>query len=304
MYETELLSDVQYGEGDGHPLFLDIVRPLGAPAHPLPVIVYIHGGGWMFGDKAASGGKLNSLYAKQGFFTVSLNHRPSKVAPFPAQIHDVKAAIRWLRANADTYGIDPNAIGVWGHSSGGHLAALLATSGDVPELEGNSGSPGYSSRVQAACVSAGPVDLLRMGGWHDLPDSPEAVLLNAKYAQDNPDLAKVANPITYINGDEPPVLILHGDQDCIVPVNQAELLFHALTDVSLVRIKGGDHDDYNGGNLVMDDVLHLVLSFMKRNLLGPKPTPEEVQARREPMERAVQSMYEKAEQDLKRVIEN
>ncbi|HEU4965027.1 MAG TPA: alpha/beta hydrolase [Bacilli bacterium] len=299
IYETERILDVQFGEAEGHPLLLDIVRPTSPPAEPMPVIVYIHGGGWMGGDKSLIGGQHNATLARYGFFTVSINHRLTGVAPFPAQIHDVKAAIRWLRANADTYGIDPNKIGVWGHSSGGHLAALLATSGDVPELEGNSGSPGYSSRVQAAVTSAGPVDVLTMGGWHDLPNSPEARFVNAEYVKDNPELAKMTNPITYINGDEPPVLIIHGDQDSIVPVSQAELLYQALTDVSLLRVKQGDHDDYNGGNLEMVELLDTVRSFFHKHLNGNRRPQAEVLERREQMEQWIRNMWAKHEDSLK-----
>ena len=132
-----------------------------------------------------------------GFFTVSISYRLSGQATFPAQIEDCKAAVRWLRAHAADYHVDPARIGVWGHSAGAHLAALLGTSGDVPALEGTSGNAGRSSRVQAVVALAPPVDLGKMGGWHDAPDSPEARLLGGPVWK-RPDGVRVANPITYL----------------------------------------------------------------------------------------------------------
>jgi acetyl esterase/lipase len=270
-------------------LLLDIVCPVVKADTPLPVILYIHGGGWMGGDKAAIGGRHNATFAAHGFIAVSINHRLSGEAIFPAQIHDCKAAVRWLRANAETYNIDPNKIGVWGHSSGGHLAALLGTSGQVPELEGESGNEGYSSAVQAVCASAAPIDLLQMGDWHDEANSPEARLLGASYIKDRPDLAKQASPFTYINdpAQVPPFLLIHGEQDQMVPFKQSKLLYEALQDVSFVRLKQGDHADYNGGNMLMEDLLPTILSFFRKNLVGPKQTTEEIQATRDGMQQFI-----------------
>ncbi|PLT27863.1 alpha/beta hydrolase [Peribacillus deserti] len=286
VYDTKFISDIEFGNGGGVPLLLDLCKPINSEG-PFPAIIYIHGGGWKFGDKASSGGKKTLKFAKYGFVTCSINHRSTKNASHPAQIHDVKAAVRWLRAHAEKYQIDPNKIGVWGHSSGGHLAALLGTSEDIPELKGNSGSPGYSSRVQAVCTSAGPTDILKMGGWHDAPNSPEACLIGSTYHKDKPLIAQELNPITHITKDVPPFLIIHGDQDEIVPVGQAEFLFNGLADVSFLRIKNGDHDDYNGGTLQLDDILPLILSFFAKTLKGTKQPAAEIKAKREAMRRAI-----------------
>lgn len=298
-YETTFISDVKYGEADGKELLLDICMPIES-TEPLPVIMYIHGGGWRFGDKAASGGQGNAKFAQFGFFTCSINHRSTMEAPHPAQIHDVKAAVRWLRANAEKYNINPEKIGVWGHSSGGHLSALLGTSYDIPELEGESGSPGYSSRVQAVCTSAGPSNIFHMGGWHDAPNSPEASLVGAEYHLDRPDIVKQLNPITYIREDAPPFLIVHGDLDEIVPVNQANLLFEALTDVSYIRVKNGDHDDYNGGAMTMEEIHPAVLAFFTKHLKGTRPSIEEVENKRKAMRQAIRYYENKLEEVIKR----
>ncbi|WP_051348810.1 alpha/beta hydrolase [Peribacillus kribbensis] len=266
-----LIENIQFGLGGETPLFLDIIRPAMEPDKPLPVLVFIHGGGWMGGDKAGAGGReWNASLLKYGFILVNINHRLSGTAPFPAHIHDCKAAIRWIKANAANYKMERDRIGVWGHSSGGHLAALIGTYADIPDLEGHSGNPDHSTSVQAVAVSAAPIDLLTMGGWHDLPHSPEAKFTGSQYVQDRPDLAKQANLVTYITKDQmthiPPFLIIHGDADPMVPSSQAEILYSALEDVTFLRIKGGDHD-YLGGNMSMNQVLETVGTFFKRHLV-------------------------------------
>jgi acetyl esterase/lipase len=298
-YETVLISDVIYGEADGIPLLLDICMPVKSD-QPLPVIMFIHGGGWRFGDKAASGGLTNRTFAKFGFVTCSVNHRLTTEAPFPAQIHDVKAAVRWLRGNASEYNIDPERIGVWGHSSGGHLSALLGLSYDTPELEGNSGSPGYSSRVQAVCTSAAPTDILQMGGWHNAPGSPEAHLVGSTFHYERPDLTDKINPINYIREDAPPFLVIHGDQDVIVPVNQSNLLFDALENVSYLRVKNGDHDDYNGGNLTLDEIMPMILAYFYKHLVENPVSKEEIMKKREAMLKGVKYYEQKLEEANKK----
>ncbi len=219
-----ITPDAVFGEADGTTLLLDIAQPDMPPVRPRPVIIYIHGGAWMAGDRRTT---RNNLFAAHGFFTASIEYRLSQQALFPAQLHDVNAAVRWLRANAEQLRIDPQRIGVWGHSAGAHLAALLGTTGDVAELEGTSGSPGYSSRVQAVATLAAPTDFLQMGGSHDNPDSPEARLVGGPIHERVAEVAR-ANPITYVSRDTPPFLLLHGDVDDTVPVGQSRLLFEAL----------------------------------------------------------------------------
>ncbi|PYI98398.1 MAG: hypothetical protein DMF00_12570 [Verrucomicrobia bacterium] len=161
--------------------------------------------------------------------------RFSGEAPFPAQIEDCKAAVRWLRANAAKYNLDADRIGAGGHSGGGHLSALLGTSGGVQELEGSGDNMSYSSRVQAVCDASGPSDLLRL--YHDASDpstgtKPKIIshidALLGGPAEQNKANAIAASPITYVSKDDPPFLIIHGEKDFGIPASQGELLAAAL----------------------------------------------------------------------------
>jgi acetyl esterase/lipase len=239
--------DLPYGGADGEPLLLDILRPDPPPSTPIPAVVWIHGGGWEAGDKWVDlSESLGPLLVRGGFVSVSINYRLSDRALFPAQIHDAKAAIRWLRANAANLGVDPQRIGVWGHSAGGHLSALLGTSGDLPELEGESGSPEYSSRVQAVVPVSPPTDFLAIPpGWtHEEPRRATTKLVGGRL-EERPDLVRMANPITHIRPGAPPFLIIHGEADEVVPVEQAELLADALersgAEATFLRLPRADH---------------------------------------------------------------
>jgi acetyl esterase/lipase len=207
----------------------------------MPAVIFVHGGGWQSGDKTTS---VNNPLAMAGFFTISINYRLTDEAVFPAQIEDVKTAIRWLRAHAAEYHVNPDCIGIWGSSAGGHLAALAGTSGDVAALDGNGQWPGYSSRVQAVVDYYGPTDLLQMHGSHDLPNAPEAKLLGGP-VQTRVDAAREANPLAYITPDDPPFLIFHGENDTTVPISQSELLHSALLNAGVltefVRVKNSGH---------------------------------------------------------------
>jgi acetyl esterase/lipase len=169
---------------------------------------------------------------ERGYAVASINYRLSQEAIFPAQIHDCKAAVRWLRVHAATYRLDPDRIGAWGSSAGGHLVALMGTAGCVPELEGDLGHADQSSHVQAVCDFYGPTDFCRMNDVsgamdHDAADSPESQLIGAPI-QERPDLVARANPIAYIGPGTPPTLIVHGDHDWTVTLNQSQFLYRAL----------------------------------------------------------------------------
>jgi acetyl esterase/lipase len=213
---------------------------------PFPVVVLIHGGGWVQGDKMEyrTSIKTEALLAR-GYAVVAVNYRLSNVAKFPAQIQDVKAAVRWIRANATTYNFNPNKIGAWGTSAGGHLTALLATSGGINALEDlTQGDATKSSTIQAAVDWFGPTDFLQMDAQtiaqgcgasaaiHNAANSFESNLMG--YAiQTQPTLVQVANPITYVTTNDPPMYIAHGLGDCTVPRAQGQILYDAL-----VAIKG------------------------------------------------------------------
>ena len=225
---TQAYRDVHYGPHETRNVYdLYVPKPAGEAkeAKPLPLVIWIHGGGWQNGGKG--GGPATALL-EQGFAVATINYRLSGDAIFPAQIHDCKAAVRHLRGKAKEYGIDPERFGVWGSSAGGHLVALVGTSGDVKELEGDVGDfTSVSSRVQAVCDWFGPTDLSKMGGRHDDAGSPESKLIGGAM-QEHLDRVAKANPITYVSADDPAFLIQHGDKDPVVPYNQSELLRDAL----------------------------------------------------------------------------
>jgi acetyl esterase/lipase len=243
---VELIKDVEFGTGGGRPLKMHLLRPKDPPKEPLPVVVYVYGGGWKAGTPNAGIGPLSRFVAK-GYVCASLEYRLSQEAKFPAQIEDCKCGIRFLRAKAKEYGIDSERIGVWGPSAGGHLVALLGTSGGIQELEGTGGWSEQSSRVQAVVDWFGPTDFLQMGKNkidHDAGGSPESQLIGGPI-QENKEKTAKANPIAYITKDDPPFLIMHGDKDDLVPLNQSELLHAALgkagVESTLHVVKGGGH---------------------------------------------------------------
>jgi len=218
--------NVGYAPNGGLAQRLDLYVPQ-ASAGKEPLVIWIHGGGWRSGSKV--GGPWRSLLL-EGLAVASIDYRLSSEAIFPAQIEDCKAAVRFLRANGAKYGFDGSRIGVWGASAGGHLAALLGTSGDVKALEGASlGNDKQSSRVQAVCDFYGPIDFVAMHPGKALENdkSAEALLLGGALSIKR-DLAKMANPTTYVSKDDPPFLIEHGDQDRLVPISQSEEFCRAL----------------------------------------------------------------------------
>ena len=244
--------DVEYAKVGRKSLLLDVYAPAGA-AEPLPLIVWIHGGGWRGGDKKDCPA---IRMATNGYVVASINYRFTQEAIFPAQIEDCKAAIRFLRGNAKKYSIDPDRVGVWGHSAGGHLAALLGTSGGVKELEGKVGEfPDQSTRVQAVADFSGPADfLLFLKKMTPGSTSPLVQLLGGT-GEAARNLGVKASPVTYVGKDAPPFLIVHGDKDGLVPITQAESMRDALkkagADVTLFVVKGAGHDIINPATIKM-----------------------------------------------------
>lgn len=237
--------DVVYGNAGNRPLKLDLVLPKEKSDSPRPLIVFIHGGGWFSGNKSVDVRRVLPFVASGNYVGASVDYRLSGEAVWPAQIHDCKAAIRWLRANAKKYNIDPERIGVWGSSSGGHLANMLGTSGGVKELEGNCGTPDQSSRVSCVVDFCGPTNLLA-AKWFKIRKRLSVVdLLLGSKIEEKQDLAKQASPITYVSKDDPPFLIVHGTADNTVPFEQAEMFDKALrkanVSVTFVKIIGGKH---------------------------------------------------------------
>ncbi len=260
-------KDVEYGKHERHKL--DVYMPKGDG--PFPLVVWVHGGAWSAGSKAGGGPALKLL--EHGYAVAAINYWLSQHAVFPAQIEDCKTAIRHLRENAKTYKIDPDRIGVWGSSAGGHLVALLGTSGDVKELEGGKDAKA-SSRVQCVVDWFGPTDLTKMGEQskvkgpidHDAKDSPESKLIGGAI-QENKEKAAKANPLTYVTKDDPPFLIFHGDADPLVPLGQSEILVEALkkekVDVELVVLKGAKH---GGAEFNTADNFKKTVAFLDKHL--------------------------------------
>ncbi len=252
--------DLVYVEGGHEWNKLDLYLPEKAEG-PLPLIIWVHGGGWQNGSKDGCP-PLRAGYVAQGYAVASINYRLSGHAVFPAQIDDCKAAIRWLRAHAKEYSLDPQRFGVWGSSAGGHLVALIGTSGDVNETDVGPNMD-QSSGVQAVCDYYGPTDFtvfVTTPGYesHATDASPEAKLIGGAVMQ-NKDKAARVNPITYVSKGDPPFLIVHGDKDPTVPINQSQLLFDALkkseVSVHFHTIHGAGHGGpgFSGKNI--DDMV-------------------------------------------------
>lgn len=229
------LANVTYCTGAGLPLKMDVYSP-GSVLNRKPVVVFFHGGGWMAGDKTSDVGMYDfPNFTMFGYTVVSANYRVG-FGSYPANLEDAKCVIRHLRANRDVYGIRTERIGVWGHSAGGQLAALLAVS-DSGVHEGVGGWADQSSRVQAVGIYAGAFDLTRL---EDFRDTSQGDVVNAFG-----DSAFVASPINHITTDDPPFLIFHGDRDPSIAFVQAQLMTAQLqavgVPVTFVRVVNGGH---------------------------------------------------------------
>jgi len=274
--DVELVSDVVFGKGGDRELKMHILKPKKATGESMPVVVFIFGGAWRTGSKD-SGIKPLTALAQKGYFCASIEYRFSQEALFPAQLEDCKCAIRFLRSKAGEYHINPDRIGVWGMSSGAYLAALLGTTGDVKDFEGKGGSAEFSSRVNAVVDWFGPTDFTRMDAAgskmkHDPADSPESRLIGGAI-QENKEKCAKASPLTYVSSNTPPFLIMHGDRDPVVPINQSELLAAALTKVKVKfvfePVPGGGH------GFVGPQHEKKVLEFFDEQLRGIKSKAKE-----------------------------
>lgn len=246
---------------------------------PFPIIIHIHGGAFAIGDKQDI--HLNSWLSglQRGYAVVSVNYRLSDEAKFPAGLQDLKAAIRWIRANQELYHIDGNRIAACGGSAGGNYAAMLCLTASVTELEDYSlGNPTYPCQIQAAVDWFGPTDFLKMDeqlaedgyeyGEHDNLESPESRYLGAKLS-DVPLKVELANPMTYIHEHMPPILIQHGNLDTMVPVQQSIIFVEKLEKhVSPERfefdiIEGAGHGD---PLFETQENMNRVFSFLDKHL--------------------------------------
>lgn len=270
-------TDIEYAKAGDISLQLDVLKPKAASDKPRPCIVWIHGGGWQNGNKSSGTGRLAGYVASGDFVGVSVGYRLTDKGSWPAQIHDCKAAIRWIRANKEKLGIDDSKIGVWGSSAGGHLVSHLGSSGDVKEVEGDLGTTGLSSRVACVVDFCGPSDFPNFQMTSGA-QNPITKLLGGS-PKEKSDVARQASPVTFVTKDDPPFLIVHGTDDRTVPFRQAELLHEAQkqagVDTTFVKIEGGGHGI--GG----PEVEARVRAFFEKHLLG-----KDVEVSAEPIKQA------------------
>ena len=248
---VKLEKNIAYAGTDNPRQTLDLALPeKRATNKPLAVIAYIHGGGWRQGSKDGGLNRLGAYLSTGRYAGVSIGYRLSGEKKWPAQLHDCKAAIRWLKANSKKYGLDPKRIAVYGTSAGGHLVAMLGVTGNRKELEGDLGPyKDYSGSVAAVLDYFGPTQFLLMNSKpskidHDAPRSPESLLIGGAI-QENREKTLHASPMTYISKKACPFLIVHGTKDMAVPFHQSEILDKALDKIevesTLIRVEGGGH---------------------------------------------------------------
>jgi len=269
--DVTALREVRYVAGSkSQSQKLDLFVPASSARKPVPVIICIHGGAWDHGDKVFV---PVVPFLQHGFAVASINYRLSPEAPFPAQIDDCKAAVRWIRAHAAAYGLDKDHFGACGGSAGAHLAALLGTTCGDPAFGG--GAPEtVSSCIQAVCDMSGPTDLTKY-------PSSELLSLTSAYptvviaavtkllggpVESNLETAKRASPLFYAERKTPPFLIIHGDQDHLVPLSDSERFYDALkkngNDATLLVI----HATHGGREFMQPDLLAKIISFFDKHL--------------------------------------
>lgn len=256
----ETLTDIIYCTPDNSPQGMDVYFP--EAGGPWPAIVYVHGGSWMHGDKSEAR-MFASLMTAQGYLVVSVNYRLYPAAQFPAMIQDVKCAVRSLRANAVQYNLDPNRIGAVGVSAGGHLAGLVGTTDasagwDVGEYLDQ------SSRVRAVIAMAGVMDLSR-----NFPNADIEAMKRIGFGEYN---VVEASPISHVTPDDPPFLLIHGDRDEVVPVEQSQVMYERLVQenitAQLVIVQNARHSFTAPGGTIppIPEINQIILDFLARHL--------------------------------------
>lgn len=234
-------TNVEYSNPDNQHLQLDIARPEGDG--PFPAVLCIHGGGFRAGNRQSYSGLIKK-FAERGYVAATVTYRLAPKYPFPAAVHDVKAAVRWLRANARTYRIDPNRIGVTGGSAGGHLAQFLGVTSDVAMFEGDGGNPRESSKVQCVVNYYGPSDFTKSYGKS--VDAAEVLpLFLGGNLEQEPRKHIIASPLYWVTPNAAPTLQIHGTKDTYVAFEQAEWLIERLkaahVEARLLRLEGAGH---------------------------------------------------------------
>jgi acetyl esterase/lipase len=267
----EILKDIEIGNVGTRVLHADIARSKKRSAVPMPAVMWIHGGAWSSGSHHEM--QQTVRLANHGYLVLSVEYRLIDEAIWPAQIEDCKLGVRWLRENAAKYNIDPDHIGCWGTSAGGHLAALMGVTGDKPDLEGNGGSAGFSSRVQAVVDFCGPTVF---DGRPETYSNFTTRMAGGTYEQ-KPDVFKQMSPLENVNTKACPFLIVNGEKDTTVPLHHPLLMTEALKQanvpVELIIVKNAGHGytfvGPSGGPPAQpspDEVDEAVLMFLDTNL--------------------------------------
>jgi acetyl esterase/lipase len=255
--------DLVYGKGGDEDMKLDLARPKDGQG-PFPTIVCLHGGGWRSGNRQQLN-KLIELLASRGFVAATVSYRLAPVAKFPAQIEDCKAAVRWLRANAAKYKINPDAIGAVGFSAGGHLACLLGTADKEAGLEGKGGNPDQSSRVQAVVSFFGPTSFVEKT-WQKAHEDTFFIPFLGDTFEKIPEKYKQASPLVYVTKDDPPFLFFHGSKDPLVNISQSQIMAEKLQSVGvsakLVTLEGEQHGW--GGNKLTQTLDQTIAFFAEK----------------------------------------
>jgi acetyl esterase/lipase len=250
--EVDSQIDLVYGKAGDFELKFDFAKPKLCKGQKVPLAVYIHGGAWTSGDKGAgvSAGIKSpeaNLFYQLGFAVAAINYRLCPKYIFPAQVEDCKLAIRFFRSNADNLGIDPDRIGIWGGSAGGHLVSMLGCADKTAGLEGPE-LANVSSRVQAVVDYFGPTDIKNLMDNNKNKNNPGITTI-ANFLGCNPyecpEKAIQASPVTYVSKDDPPILMVHGDRDVVVPYSQSTVFAKKLHEngnaCALIKVKNGGH---------------------------------------------------------------
>lgn len=263
-------TTVQYCEAGGQPLYMDIFVPDSAAMGTTPsaAVIYVHGGGWREGDRTNGFGFMRETVPlrEAGFVVASIDYRLFPKHRFPAQIEDAKCAVRWLRANAAKYHVDPNRIGALGESAGGHLVSLLGLARKDAGLEGDGGNPEVSSGVQAVANLYGV-------GNVELPTTCSLFASALTGVFSAPGASKRGSPVTYVRADAPPFLVIHGDKDAMVPVEQSRELVARMREagarVKYIEVKNANHGFWPvGGDIdpTMPQITAEIVEFFRQNL--------------------------------------
>jgi acetyl esterase/lipase len=266
-YAAKIERDVTYGKVGDLELKLDVYHPKKPNANPQVALVYVHGGGWRQGDKAAGAGMIAlPQLINHGYLVFSINYRLAPTFKFPAQIEDAKCAIRFLRAHAKEYNLDPKRIGVFGGSAGGHLVALMGTADASAGFDNGGGWTNESSRVQAVVDMFGPTQL-------NISNRPEIGEMAFGVTNRDDPVFKKFSPLTYVSEDDPPFLILHGEKDVGVKPIHSKLLEAALkkagVPVTLVMVKNAGHGFAPTGgepNPSREEIARMIADFFDKKL--------------------------------------